>query len=193
MKKGFTLLEVMICTSIIAIVAAISTPVLLTAKYKANVSSSTSRLRQLQISVKLYQSEMDGDGNYGSLYEMGLPDMVHIYSTRSELGNAFWHSPCGWNSQVYSSPNELSYVYRPDESDDFANYATRYQENIWLFADYACDDTGSPPSSKYMPHHALGVLLSGQLVNKRAAGDMFADSWWSKPVLANSNDPFGGN
>jgi len=72
-KKGFTLMEIMVVIAILAVLAAIITPVLISAKKSANETVCAGHLHQLQLAIAIYVSNNDGDGVYGDVAQMGLP------------------------------------------------------------------------------------------------------------------------
>jgi len=81
---GFTLIELMIVVAIIAIIASIAIPKLLTARLAANESAAISTLRsissaqaQLQSSAAI-DSDSDGGGEYGFLGELAGTDLLRI-------------------------------------------------------------------------------------------------------------------
>lgn len=81
---GFTLIELMIVVAIIAIIASIAIPKLLTARLAANESAAISTLRsissaqaQLQSSAAI-DSDSDGGGEYGFLGELAGTDPVRV-------------------------------------------------------------------------------------------------------------------
>ena len=58
-RHGFTLIELLVVIAIIAILAAILFPVFARAKAKARQASCLSNVKQLTLSVKMYQSDWD--------------------------------------------------------------------------------------------------------------------------------------
>lgn len=74
--QGFTLIELMIVVAIIAIIAAIAVPNLLSARLAANESNAISTLRNLVSAQAQFQTigamdeDLDGTGEYGSFGEM---------------------------------------------------------------------------------------------------------------------------
>ncbi len=58
-RRGFTLIELLVVIAIIAILAAILFPVFARAKAKARQTTCLSNVKQLAVSVKMYQSDWD--------------------------------------------------------------------------------------------------------------------------------------
>jgi prepilin-type N-terminal cleavage/methylation domain-containing protein/prepilin-type processing-associated H-X9-DG protein len=128
MRRGFTLIEILVVIAIIAILAAILFPVFSRARAKARQANCLSNLRQLGTAIEMYTTDYDerypgapngngGSGQYGGWVwyaQFGQPGPGYFDVTRGGL------YPYTKNAQIYSCP------------DDRSGSGCSYELNGWL-------------------------------------------------------------
>ncbi|MFM9874185.1 MAG: type II secretion system protein [Fimbriimonadaceae bacterium] len=165
---AFTVVELLVVTGIIALLAALISPSLHKAKHSAQISSSVSRLRQLHIAARIY---LDDD-------PMATNRLTneYVYSTYLGFGEAFFISPCGQKQNEFGQIYKGSYWYA-SEPNVPKTYFEQYRENAIQFADTDCDPEGSWDSPIALKR-ALAVTDGGQIINKVRYGNPHRIEWW---------------
>ena len=180
MKRGFTLVEVLVVVAIVAIVAAVMFPVLRRSKQSALETQSISNMRQLYVAIQLYRGESD-NVLYGKLEEMGLPPAP----SAKYLGNsvAALHPPMRRAGTLY--------YYYPIESrldrrtPTWADYIAIHEATTVLLAD-AWFDLGKPQPpytnalmDPVVEKRLIGITVDGSIRRKRAPGRLDL-VWWDR-------------
>lgn len=188
--SGFTLVEVLVVASLVAILAAILTPVFKVAKERAKAEASVGNLRQNHIAIKLYQAEWNGDGVYGERSSMGLPLDEQFYVLYSPDPPSVyppnrikpqWISPCGTHPDYGAivGYHFLFWYWEGRENIEVLR-AQQYQENLLLLHDINCNPHTMALDSPLTTKLGLGVLLAGNIVRHHKPGRPLWDyNWWT--------------
>jgi prepilin-type N-terminal cleavage/methylation domain-containing protein len=180
-RFGFTLIEVLVVISIVAVLAGIALPVFAASKEQAKIAVCKQQLHQLQLALSLYRSEHDGDGQYGPATQMGLPptgaQLMDVLKVPVRI------------LQCSAPPNSVSRsgaVYMITFNDDKPNpevltwgqYAREELDQSVVFADMNHGDRTIPMRSPFYPHKGFAVRLSGELFTVNKPGSWGELEWW---------------
>ncbi len=173
LKKGISLVEVLIVISIISVLVAILFPVYASAKRSAKVIRSKSNMHQIWAAVSLYREEYDniqGPGDY--LAGLGLPPGAHVLVRMNRLPKEVLHTG-GVDFGVLGGD---VYSWMPPV-EDLANIFSLWRNhyaNVGEHAIMQLDETQNPEArSKFATfdeRRYLGMHLDGQLSDVRARG-----------------------
>jgi prepilin-type N-terminal cleavage/methylation domain-containing protein len=192
-KLAFTLIEVVVVLAIVAVLVAILTPVLLSARQQGKITDSVSKVRQLYLSVQIYRSDWQGTDDYaGGFYEAGLPPQ-NLGLPAIGLPASFYASPCGPDKTIHDTGPTLvdGYItyaaafYDPamlkHPQSAYKNYLKTYRQNAVLFVDPYCNPAGTDMRKPGIEKRGIAVLLSGKIENRFRRGRASTLEWYSDP------------
>jgi len=184
-NSGWTLVEVLVSLSIIAIVVAIAAPVFHHARESARITSAVSCMHQIGKALALYRSDWDG-GGYSSSSEVGLPPRDYIDRTGLGFGPAPPASPCGYRPRLeWSAADHYPYYVWQYEWDDIfpikRKILQKYQENTLVVFDPWCNPPGTDWWNPFVEKRVIGLLLSGQVIHRKRGGIPHEQEWWAPP------------
>lgn len=181
-RRGITILELLTCLGIMALVAALSYPVFSNAKESANITSSLSTMRQKFVAVSLYRE--DWYERDGTVEEMGFPYAYSPTSLDGALGGlSRVFSPCSrWS---YVTPEGISrpnaHQFGPTYSLKWASLYHKHGHKTPMFIDYHCDFSNSSSevigeaTTRFFsnsPHRGLAVRMDGSAARVVRHGDV---------------------
>jgi type II secretory pathway pseudopilin PulG len=166
-----SLLEVIVCAAIVAILVATLAPVVNRARMSGKEAATRSNLRQIFLGMSLYRDANDNKVEFGRAEDMGLPPYVAVTDAYLAVVNSkqVWRSPCCCQPQVPTGapnyePRKIDYVEWLHTEEYWELYVTKYQNEAVLFADFHCNDRSlnvyEPLEDKL---RAVGVRLSGKI------------------------------
>ncbi len=173
--RALTLIEVIVVAVIVGLLAALLTPVFVGAIMAAKEIQAASNLRQIFIATDLYRTDYDGQGKYGTAYEMGLPDYTVVYDTYGIYPGTIltdmlpgtgglWSSPCGTHPDNLDFSN-TDLCWNPESFPDnlWADYARSREGSAILISDDNCNPHNHPLTAEFFPKKFIGVSISGSI------------------------------
>ena len=185
-RRGFTLNEFLIVIGVMAIVLALTFPVVRSSRERANIGASVLRQKQYHAALMLYQADYGGaTGYYGRPRYMNLPMRGQELYSMSQYGLTpdMEASPCGSNMPKSWVRGMLPTVYDDLEMlNTWSKEAPVYRENIAIIFDYHCNSPNPAMGSPYVTKRAVLTTLGGRSVVRKGKGYFFdCRSWCDKP------------
>jgi type II secretory pathway pseudopilin PulG len=182
MRRGTSLVEVLVSIGILAVLAGLLFPVFKGAKRTAQIAAAGENLRQLHVAASLYRTQHDGDGKFGKATEMGLVDGNRIAHVLDLRWDDVWRSPCGTHPVFLpEDPYTVGWMPNDTEGSDWDENIWMFRENALLVGDINCNDADVHPNNRFATRFAIGCLMSGTVVRIRAKGDESKLAFWSSP------------
>lgn len=181
-RKGLTFIEVVVAISILAILVAVTLPIIDSSKRRSRQVTCQSNLRQMHSAIELYRSDWSGQA-YGNLYQMGLPPqplmdtlpVVRLLDCNGE-GRPNYHAHGGLSYMYVPTPPGRDTWFR----QEWTKYLAEQNEQAILAFDLYHNppnlNVGSPGNIKT----ALAIRLSGAAVTQRKRGDVYSPMWWNQ-------------
>jgi len=168
--RAFSLVELAVALGIIMLLAAILTPVFVSAKEASKRSASLSSLKQLHLAISLYRQEWEGGG--GAKEGLGLPPLSPFGTAEAALPGtaALWFSPCGWHPDgPFENRRGRIHALYGDEVPWWNAYMLA-GESTPLIADFHCNGQSVTLETPFEPYRVQYVTMMGSAVSKMTAG-----------------------
>lgn len=180
MRKGFTLVEVLVSVGIVAILIGLLTPVYKHAKRSAQIASTSSKLHNIQLATTLYRQKYDGDGVYGHIYAMGLPDAEMLSATLYDNRHTDFHPLDMYYSSCGFHPGDNGFMsWFPTTQDKYWTIPVLELEDAMpLCTDLNCNDADVAVQNRWQTKFGVAVTLGGWIVRKRKEGPVDDPYWW---------------
>jgi prepilin-type processing-associated H-X9-DG protein/prepilin-type N-terminal cleavage/methylation domain-containing protein len=185
MRRGFTIVEYLVVTGIIAILSAILFPVFATAREKARQVTCQSNLKQLGFAWRMYATDAEGPGvrNVGRVgewvaYTEDVHDLTRPWPVAIPRGGSLWpYVESG--EEIYQCPNEGTLVSYGLNTNVLRSLGPREAEQC-LFADTVVN------FQKFTDDFALARRHSG------GYNAVFVDGHvkWQKTKYNDTREPF---
>jgi len=183
-RRAISLVEVLVVVGILAVLAGLLFPVFKHAKRSAQITDEANRLHQIHLALSLYRTNHDGDGVFGNIYSMGLPDVDMLSKLAIAEEPPFrpisiFASACGVHPHIGDVYGGVEYM--PNPSPEWAESARVFRDSLILYCDITCNDADVFPQNPLQTKFAIGVFLSGSIARVRKQGDHSDPAWWVSP------------
>ena len=178
--RAYTIVELMVVIAIIFVIAALSFPAFVSARFRAKIEDDKQRLHQCQLACALYQI----DSGSSSSLPFGLPSALDAIG-EFKAGRKFYglkssdfHSACGRH------PTSLTPVFHWFLGDAptgaGAEFVQRHGEQTPLFIDPNCNDPYLDLEAEWVIKRGIAVLVDGSLVVRMGKGFIGRHTFWEQ-------------
>ncbi len=177
--SGFSLLELLVVIAILAVLAALLYPVFVSTQRSARTTETIAKLRNISIATALYRAEHDGDGNFGTPAEMGLPTLLQMTLLIKREDNPFFkrsmfEAPCDWHGFEAG----ISYGVVEEEDNEWMPILKRLRGDFPLVHTIGCTPPRTPLNNPYLPTLFLGNAMDGHLIRFTTLGSPDSSLFW---------------
>ncbi|HRF60427.1 MAG TPA: type II secretion system protein [Fimbriimonadaceae bacterium] len=175
-RRGITLLEILTVAGVLAILAAILTPVFARARESAHRTTCAQNLKNYHLAIALYRQDEGRDGVYGTWPEMGLPHVHTISAMKLGL-------QCHGVNIIRCSGPSLGYTFQygvkvqPPATDlEWKKYVLDFKDRAMLVVDQ--NHALSCPVTPLSLNRGIGITLAGNVITRIRRGDPTSKPWW---------------
>jgi prepilin-type N-terminal cleavage/methylation domain-containing protein len=176
---GFTLAEVLVALAILAILAAILTPVLLSTAKQAKKISCQEKLIQLHRAIELYRMDEQPNSDHGLPAAMGLPPNLSTLRRARNLPKELLRCQ-GESVRSAGVAFTTLFMLSPEIETDWLEYVSKMGPRTVLIADDNHQKNPSLQNSPFAVRDAFGVNLAGSIERRSSHGHPGTFEYWSK-------------
>lgn len=174
-RRAFTLVELIIVLSIVAIITAIAYPVIAGAVGRAKESQCMSNLRQFGVAIEMYRNDYDGIGKWGTPAQMGMP---HPFVTLVFEKYLSTHLQCGGVDPTRGVRGLYAQFWWNYSDTNWAGYVAKWNDRTIAIFDTNHRNRVGAYESPIAIHYGMGLTLSGNVRVLSKRGSPENQSWW---------------
>ncbi len=176
--RAFTMIDTLVCLSIIALIASLLAPTIIQAKESAKITVTRSNLRQIGLAIAMYRETWGGEGVYGNAWAMGLPcapqpDRMPILSQLLPPNRS--HPSSSATGTGYKQIFGVGGIVGPQ----WESYSQKAQDSSVIYV----DPFFNPPwldlnASQFYPLFIVAVRLDTSVFHVRRKGEWQLPTFW---------------
>ncbi len=175
-RRGFTLVELLVVISIIALLMALLLPALQQAREVARAAECANNLKQLGLAFQLYVADHDGTFPILDPHDRWDPGSVQWQPAMAPYAGVDWESHCDWRNGITPGKNPSQvWICPSDPKRYFLGYSLNYPT---LPASTPEMNTWTPRRVPYGPHEPLQMYKIPRPSNYM----LMIETWWHHAV-----------
>lgn len=193
-RRAFTFAELLVVLAIVAVTAAVLTPVFLNVRRSARREETVQHMRQLWMALSQYRADYEGVDIYDNYRALALPSGPFWDPKLLRVPDDVWNTACNPDPVIQRTGptpgpyGRIPYVggmYSdvvlkfPYTNVPYVNYLKEFRQNIVVFLDPYCNDAGTSMSDTYKTKRGFAVTIEGQIVRSLKKGDASRLQWYS--------------